>query len=166
VLYLLREHGMSVSDVDFALNNNAGLLGLSGLSADVRELESAGARGDADSDFALDAFAYRIAKYVGAYTVVLGGLDALVFSGGIGENSADVRARVCHRLQVLGIPAPAVTNPGPGTTLISAPQTPSVWVVRTNEERQIAIETREVLLGKDRFTAPASPRPQGRSPTP
>ncbi len=142
VLYLLRETGMTVDHVDRLLNHESGLLGLSGRSADVRELEEAG---DSESEFALDAFAYRVAKYVGAYSVVLDGLDALVFSGGIGENSSEMRRRICCRLKSIGISEPRETSAIGTATCLSGSQSPSVWVVRTDEERQIANETLEAI---------------------
>jgi acetate kinase len=84
------------------LNGASGLLGLSKKSHDMRDLEKAAKEGDADADLAIRAFARRAKKYVGAYAAVLGGLDAVVFTGGIGENSARLRKEICHGLNVLG----------------------------------------------------------------
>jgi len=140
LLYILRETGMSIDDADNLINHDSGLLGLSKMSADVRLLEAASEKGDANAEFALEAFAYRVAKYIGAYSVVLNGLDQLVFSGGIGENSAEMRRRVCRRLGLLGI-SPCLRAVGPGTaSQISSDVKPTVWVVKTDEERQIADE--------------------------
>jgi acetate kinase len=123
-------------DVDDLLNHRAGLLGLSGISADVRTLQDSP---DPRAQLALDVFAYRVAKYVGAYAAVLGGVDALVFTAGIGEHSATVRARVCSRLTHLGIILSDALNRAPAKSerLIGG----KVWVVPTNEEAEIARAT-------------------------
>ncbi|HWD38609.1 MAG TPA: acetate/propionate family kinase [Fimbriimonas sp.] len=142
LLYLLREKGMSEKEVDDLLNRQSGLLGVSGLSSDVRELETAATNGNRQAAFALDLFAYRVAKYVGAYSVVLDGFDALVFSGGIGQHSHRVRSSVCSRLASLGVGLPAEANDSKTLCRLSVGR-PSVWVARTDEEWQIAAETRE-----------------------
>ena len=131
VLYLQRQAGMSVDEVEDLLNHKSGLLGLSGVSADVQELE-------ASHSSALTAFAYRAAQYIGAYYVSLGGLDALVFTGGIGEHSASMRSMICERLTCLGIVLTHSENSG--YRQINAPSSIPVWVVPAEEERQIARE--------------------------
>jgi len=145
VIYLARHSGMSADELDKLLNYQSGLLGVSGLSADVRKLEEYAKKGDPTAEFALELFAYRVAKYVGAYSVVLEGLDGLVFTGGIGENSHAVRKRVCDRLNSLGIACPRDTSADAEIRCISGSQKPSVWVVRTDEEMQIATETCQLL---------------------
>ncbi|MDR3689056.1 MAG: acetate/propionate family kinase [Fimbriimonas sp.] len=145
VLFLMREAKMTIKQVDDLLNHESGLLGLSRKSSDLREVEEAASQGDTDCEFALDAFAYRAAKYVGAYTVALGGLDALVFSGGIGEHSREMRRRICRRLGALGIDEPEDLTGRAVSTCLSGSRTPSIWVVRTDEERQIAVETLAVM---------------------
>jgi acetate kinase len=148
LLYLLREQGHSAEQVDDLLNRRSGLLGLSGSSADVRRLSQAAAAGDPAADLALDVFAYRVRKYIGAYAAALGGLDAVAFTGGIGEHSADVRLRVCAGLEFLGIRLdPAVNAAASGGSMPSriAVSATEVWVVPTDEERQIARETRALL---------------------
>jgi len=145
VLYLQRELGMDLSQVDDLLNHSSGLLGLSGQSGDVRVLQQAASAGDKECEFALEMFAHRLAKYIGSYFVVLEGLDALVFTGGIGENSKEMRRRVCRKLGALGIGQPLVSNPDGDVVRISGGLEPSTWVVKTNEERQIAIETAQAL---------------------
>jgi len=120
-------------DVDDLLNHRSGLLGLSGTSADVRALQSSP---DPRAALALDVFAYRVTKYIGAYAAVLGGVDALVFTAGIGEHSAPMRARICAPLTHLGIILSDALNTAPakGERLIGG----KVWVVPTNEELEIA----------------------------
>lgn len=109
VLHVARR-GRSADELDADLNRRSGLLGLSGLSDDVRELLSAEREGHAGARLALDVFCHRIRKYIGAYAAVLGGLDAVAFGGGVGENSAAVRARVCAGLEWLGIEIDAESN--------------------------------------------------------
>jgi acetate kinase len=134
LLYLLREQHLSTTELDDLLNRKSGLLGTSGLSADMRDLEQAAQAGNASAKAAIDLFCYRIVKYVGAYAAALGGLDALVFSGGIGEHSQLVRQSVCAPLSFLGIrPEADDCDPSQGST--------PVWVVSADEERQIAFES-------------------------
>ncbi len=145
VLYLLREQHLSHQEVDYLLNHDSGLLGLSGVSADVRVLEAKAKEGHAAAELALDAFAYRVAKYIGSYFVALSGLDALIFSGGIGENSADMRNRVCHKLSSLGIDPELPILAPDKIVCLTTTKTPSVWVIKTDEEKQIAIETAKLV---------------------
>ena len=103
VEFLLREEGMTAAEVSELLNHRSGLLGLSGVSADMRELEKAANDGHTRALLAIDAFCYRLRKYIGAYVAALGGLDALVFTGGIGQNSVGVRALALQGLECMGI---------------------------------------------------------------
>ncbi len=135
VLYLLRSRGLGVDAVERMLYQDCGLLGISGVSNDMRDLladDSPRARE------AVDYFVYRIARELGSLTAALGGLDALVFTAGIGERSPEIRARVCERSAWLGIEIDAEAN-GRNESLVSRPgRAPSVWVVPTDEERMIA----------------------------
>jgi acetate kinase len=138
LLYLMRK-GRSEADLDDLLNHQCGLLGVSGRSGDVRELESAARAGDANAEFALELFAYRVAKYIGAYSAVLGGLDAVTFTAGIGEHSASVRSRICERLAFLGIEIDEELNRAPRTDERCISRGPvKVCVIPTNEELEIA----------------------------
>lgn len=142
LLYLLREKGLTALELDEMLNHKSGLLGISGQSGDVRDLEAAAAGGDARSELALEIFAYRVAKTIGAYTVALEGLDAIAFSGGIGENSNSMRHRICRRLAFLGIdlleqPQHSSSQPFRISAAISKVE---VWVVEADENIQIARE--------------------------
>jgi acetate kinase len=103
VLYLLRQEGMTVDRLDTLLNKESGLKGLSGVSGDMREVSDAAAGGNERAQFALDVFAYRVRWHIGAMAAALDGLDALVFTAGIGENSATIRAAVCEGLGFLGV---------------------------------------------------------------
>jgi acetate kinase len=151
VLYLIRTAGMSANEVDSLLNNQSGLRGLSGLSADVRDLEQAERAGDKNAELALEVFAYHARKYIGAYLAAMNGADAIIFTGGIGENSPAVRAAICAGLSWLGIEldpernsAHTAAREGP----ISADSSRvAVYVIPTNEELLIARDTVRVVSG-------------------
>ncbi|MEK6371128.1 MAG: acetate/propionate family kinase [Acidobacteriota bacterium] len=137
VLYLLRR-GMSVDEVDHLLNHESGLLGLSGVSGDMRTLEKEGA------EPAMDVFAYRVAKYIGAYAAALEGLDAVAFTGGIGEHSSSMRRRICARLRFLGIVLDEASNAavkGEEARISAGDAAVEVWVVPTDEEAEVARAT-------------------------
>lgn len=97
------ECGILSSELDNILNHKSGLLGLSKISGDVRALEEATKKNDKDAELALEAFVYRISKYIGSYFVALGGADAISFSGGIGHNSSLIRYRICKNLECVGV---------------------------------------------------------------
>jgi len=145
ILYLLRQ-GSGEAQLDRLLNRESGLLGVSGVSGDVREIESAARSGNERAELALDLFAYRVAKYVGAYSVVLDGLDALVFTAGIGEHSSSMRTRICARLRSLGIELDQALNTASSNDerRISRGRV-EVWVIPTNEELEIARAVRAFL---------------------
>jgi acetate kinase len=149
ILFLLQHERMNADGVNDLLNNKSGLLGLSESSNDVRKLEEATANGDKKAELALEIFAYRVAKYVGAYAAALDGLDAVALTGGIGEHSADVRMRICKRLKFLGIDINHQANAsavGSVSMDISKPAARvRTWVIPTNEELQLAKETAELL---------------------
>lgn len=149
VLYLLRTQGMTEAQLDDLLNQQSGLKGLSGRSGDVRVLEEASDRGDARAELALAAFAYRTRKYIGAYAAAIGGVDAIAFTGGIGENSAPMRARICRDMEFLGVTLDNARNGSatpPAIELLTADGSQvSVWMIPTDEERQIARETFALL---------------------
>jgi acetate kinase len=149
VFYLHRQAGLSVDDIDELLNRRSGMLGLAGAN-DMREVERRAAAGDQAAAEALDVYCYRIRKYVGAYAAALGRLDALVFTAGVGENSAGVRAGVCEGLEGLGITLDRDRNlarsSGPRTVSADGGAV-AVLVVPTNEELEIAEQTLAVVRG-------------------
>jgi acetate kinase len=153
LLHLLRQGDWTADRLDHLLNHESGLLGLSGQSGDVRQLEEAAAQGDARAQLALDIFAYRARKYLGAYAAALGGLDAVAFTAGIGEHAPLVRRRICEGLGFLGIHLDAGRNEqarGQGPARISTDEGPvAVWVLPTDEEREIARQTAG-LVGKEK----------------
>jgi acetate kinase len=152
--HLVRKEGLSVDEVERLLNERSGLLGVSGLSRDMRELLNA-AEGKSDSRAALavDMFCYRVRKYIGAYLAVLGGADALVFGGGIGERSAVIRARICEEMGWCGIRLDPLRNKtaaglAPGDAMkISEEDAPlACYVACVDEEVEIARATRDCVL--------------------
>jgi acetate kinase len=145
ILSLLRG-GMSAGDLDDLLSNHCGLKAISGRTGDVRELETAAARGDQKAELALEIFGYRAAKYIAAYAAVLGGVDAIAFTAGIGEHSASMRERICARLAFLGV---AIDQAANGVVRhderrISAGPI-GVWVIPTDEALEIARATFQEL---------------------
>ncbi|HEU4580007.1 MAG TPA: acetate/propionate family kinase [Polyangiaceae bacterium] len=142
VIFLARERGMSFSALETLLYKQSGLLGLSGISNDVRVLLDSP---EPDAALALDYFCYRASRELGSLAAALGGLDALVFTAGIGENSAELRARICARASWLGVELEASANQA-GQPRISSPQSRvAVWVIPTNEELMIAQHTLSLL---------------------
>ena len=143
VLHLIDEFGMDARAIEDVLYRRSGLLGVSGLSSDMRVLL---ASDDPAARFAIDLFCYRIVREVGSLAAALGGLDALVFTAGIGENASPIRAKVCAPLAWLGVELDAHANEGRGLRRISTEASRvAVWVVPTDEERMIALHVREVL---------------------
>jgi acetate kinase len=142
LLYLQQAHGLRAVDVEHMLYHESGLLGVSGISHDMRILQ---ASADPHAKEAIELFVYRLIKEVGALTSVLGGLDALVFSAGIGEHSAGVRAAVCERLAWLGVECDAAAN-ARHDSLISTSRSPvRVFVIATDEEAMLAEHTAHTL---------------------
>ena len=147
VLFLIRNLGLSVEAVDNLLNKRSGLAGLSDGKSDMRDIISAAHHGDAHAKQAFDCFTHRLVGYIGAYFLLLQGADAIVLTGGIGENSAPVREALIGQLGVLGCFLEANANAVMGkAAIISTPEsTMKAVVMPTNEELMIAIETKQVL---------------------
>lgn len=148
VFYLIGE-GFSPREVEDILNKKSGLLGVSGVSNDIRDVEREAEAGSKRARLALDIFAYRAKKYIGAYTVVLGGLDILVFTGGIGENDPLIRRMICDNMSFLGLMIDEDANRvtvGRTGVISSRQSRVKVLVIPTDEELAIAEETRKHLL--------------------
>jgi acetate kinase len=145
--YLAANVSMSMADIDNAFNKKSGLQGISGVSSDMRDLHKAADEGIARAKLAIDVLLHRAIKYIGAYAVELGRIDAIVFTGGIGENDIVFRASVIERLTLLGIKLDAEANNARGKeVVISTADSPiKVLVVPTNEELVIARDTRDIL---------------------
>jgi acetate kinase len=151
---LLAKDGLSGDQIDELLNRKSGLTGLSGIGADFRDIEKAAEDGDPRARLAIEVFVHRIRKYIGAYAAVMGGADAVVFTGGIGENSARVREQVCDGLYYMGIVLDGEANrtrrtsDNGGIVEVSKPRSPTkIIVVRTDEERMIAREAMRCVAG-------------------
>ena len=142
LLYLIEERGMDVSEVTDLLYHKSGLLGVSGISNDMRTLL---ASDDPRAAEAINLFVYRIGRELGAMAAALGGLDALVFTAGIGEHAAPIRARVCHDAKWLGIRLDEQANVRGGPRISRDDSVVSAWVIPTNEELMIARHTRALL---------------------
>lgn len=147
ILHLLRHRKMSADEVDLMLNNKSGLLGISGKSNDMREILTAAEDGDLRCKRAITTFCYRVKKYIGAYIAALGGLDVLIFTGGIGENSAEIRSRICQLMEVFGIfvlddnNRNAHIRRGQITDIAEPRSRIRILIVPADEEKMIARET-------------------------
>jgi acetate kinase len=142
VLHLFQEMNLSANEVETILYKKSGLLGISGISKDMRELLG---RTDPDARLAVDYFVYRATKEIGALTAVLGGLDAIVFTAGIGENSAEIRRRICEASAWLGVELDETANANHRTVISTARSRIFVYVIPTNEELMIARHTGTLL---------------------
>jgi acetate kinase len=142
VLYLFQNLALSVKEVETILYKKSGLIGISGISNDMRDLLG---REEPEAKLAVDYFIYRIAKEIGALVAVLGGIDAIVFTAGIGENSPEIRRRVCEACAWLGIEINAQANEERATRISTAQSKTSVWIIPTNEELMIAFHTGDLL---------------------
>jgi acetate kinase len=148
--YIAQRSGMSLNDIDRMLNKESGLKGICGAN-DMREIISRAEGNDALATLSLDMFCYRIKKYIGAYYAVLGGIEAVVFTGGIGENAAIIRKMCCEGLERLGISIDAGKNDSPSSETREINQSAApvkVLVIPTNEELEIAIQTVETILAR------------------
>ncbi len=147
VQFICNKYGMNVDDCLNMLNKKSGVLAVSGVSSDFRDLESGAANGNQDCRLALDKFCYEVAKYVGSYAAALNGIDVLTFTAGVGENGPDTRAAVCSYLEFMGVKLdPEKNNVRGKETLISTPDSKvQVWVIPTNEELMIAQDTAELV---------------------
>jgi acetate kinase len=147
LLYLLRQHNLTVDQLDHLLNRESGLLGLSGVSNDLRSLLTAIDNGNSRAQLALDVFLHRLRSSIGAFLAILGGVDTIVFTAGIGENSALIRSQACQGFSFLGLELDEVANEqGRGDRSISTPASSvRVWVIQTAEEWTIARESIQIL---------------------
>jgi len=146
--YLTRRLDMSLADVEKMLNKESGMLGISGISSDLRDVEQEYARGNDRARLALEVYGYHIRKYIGAYAVALGRLDAIIFTAGVGEHASLVREWACRGLEAIG----AVLDPFKNATrhdeaiISKASSRVRIMIVPTNEELMIARDTKELVL--------------------
>jgi acetate kinase len=150
--YLCEKEGMSLQEATAVLNRQSGLLGISGLTGDMRDLLAEEAEhDDRRARLAIELFCQRVRKYVGAYVAAMGGAEAVVFAGGIGENAPEVRARICSGLEFLGLEL----DPARNEALVDGRAGPisrdgsrlAAWVIPTDEELLIARDTARVVAG-------------------
>ena len=147
--YLMGRYGYDIKEMLNILNKKSGVLGISGISSDFRDLDAAAAQGNERAQLALDKFIYEVKKYIGAYATVMGGVDAIVFTAGIGENSIDLRRKICEGLEYMGIKMDAEKNNvrGKEADVSAADSKVKIFVIPTNEELMIAMDT-AALCGK------------------
>lgn len=145
ILYIMGKEDLSLNEAGTLLNKHSGLIGISGESSDMREILSAVKEDHKRSKYAFEIFCYRIKKYLGAYAAAMGGLDAFVFTGGIGENSSEVRKEVCSNLEFLGIQIDDSKNKNSEEVLSVQSSKVAVLKIPTNEELVIALDTSEIV---------------------
>jgi acetate kinase len=158
ILFYLAGKGMDLAALNKLCNHQSGLLGISGVSNDMRALDEAARQGSEMAALAIDIFCYRVKKYLGAYMAVLGHVDAISFTGGIGEHAPGVRERICTGLEQLGISVDVERNrdTSSGERSISSPESRiQVLVVPTDEEAVIATDTFKIL---EKLSKESTPR--------
>lgn len=140
---LMQKKGLDAAGVDKYMNKECGVLGVSGVSSDFRDLEDAAAKGNERAKLALDMFCYQVKRYIGAYAAAMGGVDAIVFTAGVGENDIHTRQQVCEGLEFLGVKLDAERNNvrGKATEISAADSKVKVFLIPTNEELAIAQDT-------------------------
>ncbi|MCX7026556.1 MAG: acetate kinase [Spirochaetes bacterium] len=149
ILGFLEDRGYTSKDLTAMVNKKSGLLGLSGISNDLRDLEGAVDVGNMDAVEALEVYAHRVRKYIGAYSAELFKVDGLVFTGGVGQHGVRMRERICHRLENIGIVMDYAKNEANGHKegIVSTPYSPTtILVIPTNEELQIALDVAEIVF--------------------
>ncbi len=145
ILYIMGKEGLSLSEANTLLNKHSGLIGISGESSDMREILASVKDQQKRAIYAFEIFCYRIKKYVGAYSAAMGGLDALVFTGGIGENAAEVREEVCKNMEYIGIKLDKLKNENHENIISDNSSKVKVYRIPTNEELVIAIDTAKIV---------------------
>jgi acetate kinase len=147
LLYMAEKEDTSIKETSNLLNKKSGMLGISGVSSDMRDIEFAANNGNHRAQLALEMFAYRVKKYIGAYTAALGGVDVIVFAGGIGERDTETRKRILSGLEFLGIELDPknLDTKGEETILTTKNSKVKVIVVPTDEEMMIAKDTFELV---------------------
>lgn len=146
--FLMKELNITIDEVDNILNKKSGVYGISGVSSDFRDIEKAAAEGNNRAQLALDVFHYKVRKYIGSYAAAMGGVDCVVFTAGLGENSADTRELACKGLEFLGIEIDkAVNNATRGEAKVISTSSSKVTVltIPTDEELMIARDTKEII---------------------
>ena len=146
ITYLMENERLSPEDMDVILNKKSGMLGISGVSSDFRDVENAAADGNERAELALEVFCYKVAKYVGSYVAAMNGVDAIIFTGGLGENSCTDRLSISNYLTYLGLEIDQEANHVRGIErCITTPDSKvQIWIIPTNEELVIARDTKRL----------------------
>ena len=149
VTFLMENEGLSAKDVDAVMNKKSGVFGVSGISSDFRDLSAAAAEGNERAKLALDMFYYSVKKLIGSYAAAMGGVDAVVFTAGIGENDTAARASIVDGLEFMGIKIDAEKNKkrGEAIDVTADGATVKTFVIPTNEELMIALDTKRLIKG-------------------
>lgn len=150
--YIMRKEEIGISTANTLINKHSGMLGITGVSSDMREIESASTEGNKRATLGLDMYNYRVKKYIGAYSAAMGGLDILIFTGGIGENANKTRSEICKEMNYLGLMLDEKKNKeikGEEEVISSQKSRVTVMVVPTNEELVIAQDTLEIVKNPD-----------------
>jgi len=147
VTFLMEKKGLSIKEVNNLMNKESGVLGISGVSSDFRDIEGEAEKGNKRAQLALDKFYYTVKKYIGSYAAAMGGVDVVIFTAGLGENSAPAREEVCKGLEFLGISIDTDKNNtrGKEVEISKDGSNVKVFVIPTNEELMIARETKSLV---------------------
>ena len=145
--YLMNKYGYDIKEMLNILNKKSGVLGISGVSSDFRDLSDAAEQGNQRAELAVDAFNYGVKKLIGAYAAAMGGVDAIVFTAGVGENSADQRLAIASGLEFMGVKMDAQANNvrGKETVISTADSRVKVLLIPTDEELMIAMDTANIV---------------------
>ncbi len=160
ILFYLADKGYDVNELNTLCNKQSGLLGLSGISNDMRNIEESAHKGDARANLAIDVFCYRIKKYIGAYAAVLDTVDAVVFTGGIGENSVFMREKICNAVTQIGVQLDLEANKdaiAKEAEINTKDSKVKVFVIPTNEQAAIANDTYKLTNGKQPIVSKQNP---------
>ena len=144
--YLMKKEGMGPEQIENYLNKKSGVLGVSGVSSDFRDIVTAAKEGNERAGLALDVFTYKVRKYIGSYVAAMGGVDGIVFTAGLGENSYTIRDRICNGLEYLGTRIDPVRNKvrGKAAEISAEGSKVRIFVIPTNEELVIARDTKTI----------------------
>jgi acetate kinase len=151
LLFIAEKEDLTIQDTNNMINKRSGILGVSGISSDMRDIEKAIDEGNERAKIAFDMFVYRVKKFIGAYSAAMGGVDLILFTGGIGENGWDMRRDVCEGLEFLGVDFDLEKNDksrGEDLEITKAGSKTKVVVVTTNEELVIAQDTQRIVSNK------------------
>ena len=148
VTYIMNKEGLTPDEMANMMNKKSGFLGLSGISSDCRDIQKAAAEGNERAKLTLDILVYQIKKFIGGYAAAMGGVDAIIFTGGIGENDATIRRQICENMEYLGLKIDADLNDKASrhdAKFSTADSKVEAWVLPTNEELMIARDTKEIV---------------------